>query len=74
MPNYLKTEFVFINIVTHMLTTEKRLGKHFPEVSLSTTELTSIARQRLANTLLSKQVSATTNGCYGIDARLHSNG
>jgi hypothetical protein len=61
-------------IVMHMTTARQRIAKHVPEVTLSTTEYTSIAGQRLAITQFARHVSAKTDSCYGINTSLHSNG
>jgi hypothetical protein len=64
-----------------MIIASQRLGKHVPEVTLSTiegrpkagivkSEWTSVAVKRLANTRFAKQRCA----CYGINTRLHNNG
>jgi hypothetical protein len=45
--------------VTHMTTTRQRLGKHDLEATLRTTELTSVARQLLADTRFARQRIAT---------------
>jgi phage protein U len=55
--------------VTHMTTARQWIGKHVPEVTLSTTEYTTIVGQRLPTAQLSRHASAKTDSCYGINTR-----
>jgi hypothetical protein len=57
-------------LMMHMITARQRLRKHVSEVTLSTTEYSSIAMQRFANTLFARQ----RFGFYTINTRLHNNG